>query len=95
VLLPSPNCSIRRLDCPPLGEIAALLRLTRTGVALVTAGALVVGTGLWLIEVSNGVYSLGDGWLAGALGLLVVPFVLGALGGQRPKQARQLAARIA
>ena len=79
-----------------LGEIAALLALTRTGVALVAAGALVVvGSGLWLIEVSNGFYSLGDGWVAGALGLLVLAFVFGALGGQRPKQARRLAVRLA
>ena len=76
--------------------IAALLALTRTGVLLVAAGALVVvGSGLWLIEVSNGFYSLGDGWIAGALGLLVLAFVLGALGGQRPKQARRLAVRLA
>jgi uncharacterized membrane protein len=77
-------------------EIAALLGLTRTGVALVAAGALVVvGSGLWLIEVSDGVYSLGDGWIAGSLGLLVVAFILGALGGQRPKRARQIATRLA
>lgn len=78
------------------GEIAALLGLTRAGVALVAAGALViVGSGLWLIEVSNGLYSLGDGWIAGSLGLLVLAFVLGALGGQRPKRARLLAAGAA
>lgn len=42
----------RRRERP--GEIAALLGLTRTGVALVAAGALVlVGSGLWLIEVSK------------------------------------------
>ncbi|HEU5066350.1 MAG TPA: DUF2269 family protein [Gaiellaceae bacterium] len=76
--------------------IAALLALTRTGVLLVAVGALVlVGSGLWLIEISGGFYSLGDGWIAGALGLLVLAFVLGALGGQRPKQARRLALRLA
>jgi hypothetical protein len=84
----------RRRERP--GEIAALLGLTRFGVALVAAGALViVGTGLWLIEASNGAYSLGDGWIAGALGLLALAFLLGALGGQRPKQARLLATRPA
>ena len=78
-----------------LAEIAALLAMTRTGVALIATGALVVvGSGLWLIEASNGFYSLGDGWIAGALGLLVLGFVLGALGGQRPKQARRLAVRL-
>ena len=76
--------------------IAALLGLTRVGVALVAGGALlIVGSGLWLIEVSNGFYSLGDGWIAGALGLLVLSFALGAAGGQRPKRARRLAARLA
>ena len=49
----------------------------------------------WLIEASNGFYSLGDGWIAGALGLLVLAFILGAIGGQRPKQARKLAGRLA
>jgi uncharacterized membrane protein len=78
------------------GEIAALLGLTRTGVAFVAAGAVVViGSGLWLIEVSNGFYSLGDGWIAGALGLLVLAFVLGAIGGQRSKRPRLLAERLA
>lgn len=74
------------------GEIAALLGLTRFGVVLVAAGALLlVGTGLWLVEIWNGVYSLGDGWIAASLGLLALSFVLGAIGGQKPKQARKLA----
>jgi uncharacterized membrane protein len=76
-------------------EVAALLGLTRTGVVLVAAGGLlIVGSGLWLIEASNGVYSLSDGWIAGAFGLLVLAFVLGAAGGQRPKRARLLAGRL-
>ena len=84
----------RRREAP--GEIAALLGLTRTGVAFVAGGALViVGSGLWLIEISDGFYSLGDGWIAGSLGLLALSFVLGAIGGQRPKRARRLAARLA
>ncbi|HEU6446387.1 MAG TPA: DUF2269 family protein [Gaiellaceae bacterium] len=84
----------RRREAP--GEIAALLGLTRVGVALVAAGALViVGGGLWLIEASSGVYSLGDGWIAGSLGLLALSFVLGAIGGRRPKRARRLAAQLA
>ena len=80
----------RRREHP--GEIAALLGLTRSGVVLVAAGALLlVGTGLWLVEIWDGVYSLGDGWIVGSLGLLVLSFVLGAIGGQRPKRARKLA----
>jgi uncharacterized membrane protein len=74
------------------GEIAALLGLTRFGVVLVAAGALLlVGTGLWLVEIWDGAYSLGNGWIAASLGLLALSFVLGAIGGQKPKQARQLA----
>ena len=74
------------------GEIAALLGLTRVGVVFVAAGALLlVGTGLWLVEIWDGVYSLGDGWIAASLGLLALSFVLGAIGGQKPKQARKLA----
>ena len=84
----------RRQERP--GEIAALLGLTRTGVALVASGALLlVGSGLWLIEVSNDFYSLGDGWIAGSLALLGLSFVLGAIGGQGPKRARRLAALLA
>lgn len=84
----------RRRELP--GEIAALLGLTRSGVALVVAGALlVVGSGFWLIEASDGFYGLDDGWIAGALGLLIVAFLLGAAGGQRPKKARLTAERLA
>ena len=84
----------RRRELP--GEIAALLALTRTGVLFVVAGALaVVASGLWLIQISDGFYSLGDGWIAGALGLLALAFVLGAIGGQRPKRARVAATRAA
>jgi hypothetical protein len=55
------------------GEIAALLGLTRFGVVLVAAGALLlVGTGLWLVEIWDGAYSLGDGWIAASLGLLAL-----------------------
>lgn len=88
------HAGARRRERP--GEIAALLGLTRAGVALVAVGALViVSSGLWLIEASNGVYSLGDGWIAGSLGLLLLAFALGAVGGQRPKRARRLAERLA
>ena len=84
----------RRHERP--SEIAVLLALTRRGVLLVATGALlIVASGLWLIEISNGFYSLGDGWIAGALGLLALAFVLGAIGGQRPKRARRLAAELA
>jgi len=74
------HAGARRRERP--GEIAALLGLTRSGVALVCAGALlIVGSGLWLIELSHGFYSLGDGWIAGSLGLVVLAFALARLAG--------------
>jgi uncharacterized membrane protein len=72
------------------GEIAAVLGLARTGVIVVgLATALVLVTGLWLIEETG--HSLGDGWIALSLLLLVVAGVLGAIGGRKPKEARRLA----
>jgi uncharacterized membrane protein len=77
---------------PRPGEVAAVLALARTGVVLVGAGALLVlVSGLWLIEETG--HSLGDGWVALALGLLVAAGVLGAAGGRKPKRARLLAER--
>jgi Predicted integral membrane protein (DUF2269) len=62
--------SARRLGRP--GEIAAVLGLPRTGVIVVGAGTvLVLVSGLWLIEETG--RSLGDGWIAGSLGLLAPP----------------------
>jgi uncharacterized membrane protein len=76
------------------GEIAAVLGLARTGVILVAAATiLVLVSGLWLIEETG--HSLGDGWLAVSLGLLVASGVLGAVGGRKPKEARRLAERAA
>src|SRR5579872_1390869 len=75
-------------------EIALLLGLSRIGVALVVLGLLVaVGFGLWLVDLGN--WGFGAGWVDAALGLIAVAVVLGALGGQRPKRARRLAAGLA
>jgi len=72
-------------------EVALLLGLTRVGVALVGAGAvLVLVFGLWLVQLERVGY--GAGWVDAALGLFAVMAVLGALGGQAPKRARKLAA---
>jgi uncharacterized membrane protein len=82
----------RRRDRP--GEIALLLGLTRVGVALVGVGALLVlGFGLWLVHLGG--FGFGTGWIDAALVLYVVALGLGALGGQRPKQARRLATELA
>jgi uncharacterized membrane protein len=82
----------RRRDQP--GEVALLLGLTRVGVLLVAVGALMVlAFGLWLVHLEG--FSYGAGWIDAALGLYVVALVLGGYGGQRPKQARLLANRLA
>jgi len=83
----------RRRERP--SEIAALLGPARVGVIFVAAGAVcILAGGFWLVG-SAEAYSLGDGWISASLALLVVAFVLGGLGGQRPKQARVLASRLA
>lgn len=75
-------------------EIALLLGLTRIGVLLVAIGALLLlGFGLWLVHLGG--FGYGAGWISAALALYVVALALGGLGGQRPKQARKLAARLA
>jgi uncharacterized membrane protein len=75
-------------------EIALLLGLTRAGVLLVAVGAaMVLGFGLWLVDLDHVGY--GAGWIDAALALYVTALALGALGGQKPKRARRLAARLA
>jgi uncharacterized membrane protein len=88
------HAAARRHERP--SQIALLLGLTRIGVLLVAVGGvLVLVGGFWLIEESDSFYSLGDGWIAAGLVLLVAAFVLGGLGGQRPKRARLQAERLA
>ncbi|HEY5429783.1 MAG TPA: DUF2269 family protein [Solirubrobacteraceae bacterium] len=81
----------RRQETP--AEIALLLGLTRVGVALVGVGSLLLGLfGLWLVHLGDFGYTAG--WVDDSIALYVVALVLGAVGGQRPKQARRLAARL-
>jgi uncharacterized membrane protein len=71
-------------------EIALLLGVTRIGVVLVGGGlVLAVACGFWLLDLTE--FDLGDGWVAAALGLVLLGAILGALGGRRPKRARLLA----
>ncbi len=71
-----------------------MLTLSRTGAVLVMAGTLaVLSFGLWLVEQRG--YSFTDTWILGAIGLLITASVLGAMGGQRPKEARLLATGLA
>jgi hypothetical protein len=75
-------------------EIALLLGLTRIGVLLVgVGGALLLGFGLWLVQLGH--FGFAAGWIQAALSLFVVAMALGAIGGQRPKQASLLASRLA
>jgi uncharacterized membrane protein len=71
-------------------EIALLLGLTRIGAAAIGVGTLLVlFCGLWLVHLDH--LSLRTRWIEAALGVLVLMIALGAIGGQRPKQARRLA----
>lgn len=82
----------RRRERP--AEIALLLGLTRIGVLLVAVGGLLLPIfGLWLVHLGH--FGYGSGWVDGSIGLYVLALVLGGLGGRRPKQARQLATRLA
>jgi uncharacterized membrane protein len=82
----------RRRDDP--AEIALILGLSRVGVLLVAPGGLLVlGFGLWLVHLGG--FGFDAFWVSAALGLFVVALGLGAVGGQRPKQARLLATRLA
>jgi len=64
------------------------------GVLLVAIGGVMLPIfGLWLVQL--GAWGYGSGWVDWALGLYVLALVLGGLGGQRPKQARKLATRLA
>jgi uncharacterized membrane protein len=82
----------RRRERP--AEVALLLGLTRIGVLLVAVGGLMLPIfGLWMVHLGS--WGYGSGWIDWALGLYVVALLLGGLGGQRPKQARRLASRLA
>jgi uncharacterized membrane protein len=75
-------------------EIALLLGVTRIGVVLVVLGAvMVLGFGLWLVDLGD--WGYGAGWVDAALGLFAAAVVMGGIGGQRPKRARKLAQRLA
>ena len=82
----------RRRERP--AEIALLLGLTRIGVILVGVGAvLLLGFGLWLVHLGH--FGYDAGWVDAAIVLYFAALALGAVGGQRPKQARRLAASLA
>jgi uncharacterized membrane protein len=74
-------------------EIALLFRLTRIAGALFGIGlTFILVFGIWLAIDS---YSITDGWILGALGLLVLALVTGGIAGGRDKRARMLAEQLA
>ena len=76
-------------------DVSLLLGLGRAAVPLVGAGALVLFVcGLWLVGLEDEV-NYGTGWVSAAIATFVVAIALGGYGGQRPKQARILASRLA
>jgi uncharacterized membrane protein len=81
----------RRVGAP--AEVAAILRAARVGVLVAAPGVVVVvGAGAWLVHLDG--LGWGTRWLVEALALLVVALVLGAVGGRRPRHARELAERL-
>lgn len=78
---------------PGAAEIAAILRVARVGVLLAAPGVVVViGAGAWLVGLEGLAWD--TPWLTKALGLLALALLLGAAGGRRPRQARELAERL-
>jgi len=84
--------SARRQDRP--GDVATLLGLSRIGVLLLAVGTILTAVfGLWLVHLGKCHY--GSFWVSCSIALFVIALALGGAGGQRPKRARQLAARLA
>ena len=74
-------------------EIQLLLTMARAGVLLVGIGTVLLGGfGLWLVHLGDFGYS--TGWIDVSIALYLIALILGALGGQRPRQARRLAAQL-
>lgn len=83
----------RRHEAP--AEIALLLGQARWGALLAVGGAgLLLVCGLWLVGLVDDV-GFGTAWLDAALALFVADVLLGAFAGRRPRQARELAERLA
>lgn len=75
-------------------EILTLLRLTRAGVLLVLAGAvLTLVFGIALAQ--NLGYGLTPAWVRAALGLWLTSIALGAVGGRTARHARYRAEELA
>lgn len=85
--------SARRREAP--AEVALLLGQARWGALLAVGGAVLLFVcGLWLVELADDV-DFGTAWLDIALALFILALLLGSLAGRRPRQARELAKRLA
>jgi hypothetical protein len=83
----------RRREQP--AEISLLLGLARSGALLVAFGALLLfACGIWLVELEDE-FGFEEAWVQASIALFVIALVLGSYGGQRPKQARKLATKLA
>jgi uncharacterized membrane protein len=92
VLAAAAFASARRLQRP--AEIAAVLRLARSGVLVAGIASLVlVVFGFWLADLTG--HDMGEAWLTSSLALFVAAAVLGGIGGQKAKRARLLATELA
>jgi uncharacterized membrane protein len=86
------NVSALRRERP--SEIALLFRLTSFAVRSISVGmVLTLVFGLWLVGHLD--YGWGDAWIVTSLVLWVVASALGGVGGNRDKEARKLAERLA
>jgi uncharacterized membrane protein len=76
-------------------DVARLLRVTRTGVAVNGIGAIAsLALGIALVE-DLPYYDFGDAWIAASLALWVASAVPAAVGGRSMRHARELAERLA
>ena len=75
-------------------EIAAMLRVARSGVAFVGVGSLAaLGFGLWLVTYDN--YGFGHAWIQAAIALWVLSMAAGGAGGRSARHARERAEQLA
>ena len=87
------NIAALRRDLP--SQIVVLFRLTRIAVVSIMVGMLVVLVfGLWLVADLDFV-KWSDAWVVAALVLWVVANALGGAGGNRDKETREFAQRLA
>jgi uncharacterized membrane protein len=85
------NVAVQRRERP--SEVALLLGLTRTAVALVGIGALLtLVLGLSLVHQAG--YGFGQGWIVASILLWIGSNAAGGIGGNRDKQTRLLAERL-